>query len=207
METTTTDAMSRWLVRLHAGESGARELLIECASERLDRLTRRMLDDFPRAGRREPAGDARREAMIRLGRAMEQGPPATVRDFLRLGADQIRRELIDLARHYRETPGPGPQLDSTVDLATDGPAPAGPVLDPTETTREPARWAAWTEFHERVADLPDEERESFDLLWYQGLTLAESAAVLGVDERTLQRRWQAARIRIYRRMEGRIPGL
>ena len=32
-------------------------------------------------------------------------------------------------------------------------------------------------------------------------------AVLGVDERIVQRRWQAARIRIYQRMEGRIPGL
>jgi RNA polymerase sigma factor (sigma-70 family) len=207
METTTTVAMSHWLARLHAGDPGARDRLLDCAFERLARLTRRMLNDDPRIGRRDQAGDVRREALIRMSRAMEQGPPATVRDFLRLAACQIRRELIDLARHHRGPLAPGPHLDSTVDLATDGPAPAGPMLDPTDTTKDPARLAAWTEFHERVEALPDEEREAFDLLWYQGLTQAESAAVLGVDERTVQRRWQAARIRIYQRMEGRIPGL
>ena len=203
METTTTDAMSQWLVRLHAGEPGARDRLIDCASERLDRLTRRMLDDFPRAGRREQAGDARREAMSRLDRAMEQGPPASVLDFLRLGAYQIRRELIDLARRYcgiraRAPTSTAPSISRrTVRLTTarcstrprrpasrrDGPP------GPSSTSRSrPSRTRS---------------SEAFDLLWYQGLTQAESAAVLGVDERTVQRRWQAARVRIYQRMEGR----
>ena len=44
--------------------------------------------------------------------------------------------------------------------------------------------------------LPEEEREAFDLRWYQGLTQAEAALVLNVSEATVKRRWLAARARL-----------
>ena len=53
----------------------------------------------------------------------------------------------------------------------------------------------WTDFHETIERLSDEERQMFDLLWYQELTQVEAAEILGVSERTIQRRWQLARIR------------
>jgi DNA-directed RNA polymerase specialized sigma24 family protein len=40
-----------------------------------------------------------------------------------------------------------------------------------------------------VARLPDKLRAVFDLLWYQGLTQAEAAALLGVAVRTVKSRW------------------
>src|SRR5205823_214429 len=79
----------------------------------------------------------------------------------------------------------------------------GPQADPSDTTFEPGRLAAWTELHERIGALPEPEREAFELLWYQGLTRAEVAAVLEVNERTVQRRWQAARLRLYQDLDGR----
>jgi DNA-directed RNA polymerase specialized sigma24 family protein len=61
--------------------------------------------------------------------------------------------------------------------------------------------ALWTEFHEGVAALPDNERILFDLLWYQNMTLGEAATILGEPERTVRRRWRALRIRFARQFD------
>src|SRR5256885_9614190 len=50
----------------------------------------------------------------------------------------------------------------------------------------------WTELHEQIGALPDEEREVVGLLFYQGLSQAETAEVLGISLRTVQRRWHDA---------------
>jgi RNA polymerase sigma-70 factor (ECF subfamily) len=39
-----------------------------------------------------------------------------------------------------------------------------------------------------IADLPDDEREAFDLVRIQGMTQAEAAQVLGVSAMTVKRR-------------------
>jgi DNA-directed RNA polymerase specialized sigma24 family protein len=44
----------------------------------------------------------------------------------------------------------------------------------------------------------------FDMLWYQGLTQAEAAALLQVSERTLQRRWRAACERLHAALDGEL---
>src|SRR5262249_44502073 len=49
---------------------------------------------------------------------------------------------------------------------------------------------------EQVEQLPAEEREVFDLLWYAEMTQAAAAQVLGVAEITVRRRWLAARRRL-----------
>jgi RNA polymerase sigma factor (sigma-70 family) len=58
---------------------------------------------------------------------------------------------------------------------------------------------------DEVERLPDEEREIFDLLWYQGLSQAEAAALLHVSERTIKRRWQAARLKLHEALQGASP--
>ena len=63
----------------------------------------------------------------------------------------------------------------------------------------------WSEFHQQVERLPEEEREVFDLLWYQGLSQAEAGQVLGVTERTIKRRWASARLRLHRVLKGTLP--
>jgi RNA polymerase sigma factor (sigma-70 family) len=203
MESTSTDELRGWVARLQAGEAEARDRLIACAFERLDSLARRMLRDFPRVARWEQASDIRQAALIRLRRALEKGPPETVRDFLRLAACQIRRELIDLARHYQGPLGPDRHHGRVVGGAGSGRDSSLPAADPVDTTHEPVRLAAWTELHERIEALPEDEREAFELLWYQGMTRSDVATLLGVNERTVQRRWQAARLRLYRDLDGR----
>ena len=88
------------LDQLRQGDDSARAALLECACERLTRLARRMLRGFPRVQRWEQTDDVLQNALLRLRRALEKTSPESVRSFVNLAAVQIRRELIDLARHY-----------------------------------------------------------------------------------------------------------
>lgn len=67
-----------------------------------------------------------------------------------------------------------------------------------EDTLDPEKLSQWTEFHEYVEKLPEDDRALFDLLWYQGLTMAETSELLAVPLRTLGRRWKLVRVRLYR---------
>jgi RNA polymerase sigma-70 factor (ECF subfamily) len=183
-----------WIDRLRVGDDSARDALLMRAFDRLRRLARRMLKGYPAVGRWEETDDVLQNAMIRLDRALRSVAPPTARDFFRLAAAQIRRELLDLARRYRGPEGIGVHHDSREGVE---------VL---EVTHDPGRLAEWTEFHQRVESLPDEDREIVDLLWYQGLTQAEAADTLGVSERTVNRRWLAARVRLCDALGGQLPG-
>ncbi len=71
-----------------------------------------------------------------------------------------------------------------------------PNTKPPTASGEPTTLLEWSEFHEWVDSLPDDEREVFDLLWYQQLTQEQAAEVLGVTTRTIRRRWQDARLKL-----------
>src|SRR5262245_38458485 len=194
-----------YLDRLRVGDETARAELLACACQRLRDLARKMLRGFPKVQRWEQTDDVLQNAALRLHRALQQLTVKTARDFFRLAAVTIRRELLDLAKHYygpqgqgahHGTWGPG-QFATTADNL--GPA------DAADLSGEPSRLAAWGEFHEQIGALPDEEREVFDLLWYQGLSQAEAAELLGVSERTVQRRWQSARLRLHEALQGDVP--
>ncbi|WP_165234916.1 RNA polymerase sigma factor [Aquisphaera insulae] len=191
-----------WLDRLGAGEAGAREALIACAVERLGSLTRRMLRDYPSVRRWEQTDDVFQNAAMRLYRALGSVLPPTARDFYRLAAAQIRRELIDLARRHQGPEGLGRRHES---WAQAGESAAPPDLAAEST--DPSGLASWTEFHGQVDALESDQREVFDLLFYQGLSQDEAAALLGVSDRTIKRRWQEARLALFAKLGGKMPGL
>jgi RNA polymerase sigma-70 factor (ECF subfamily) len=186
--------------RLRAGDATARDALLTHASERLTRLTRKMLRDFPGVHRWEQTDDVLQNAVLRLCRAFGEVQPASVADFFRLAATQVRRELLDLARRYSGAHRGGVAGLGSMPSAVQGGG-------PSDTTYDPDRLAAWTDFHRAVEKLPPEERETFDLLFYQGLSQAEVAGVLEISERTIKRRWQSARLRLAQSLGGRMPGL
>jgi RNA polymerase sigma-70 factor (ECF subfamily) len=105
---------------------------------------------------------------------------------------QIRRELVDLARHYFGAEGIGGKH------LTDG----GKAVE-AETDRhvEPESLEAWTAFHEHVDRLPAEEREVVSLLWYEGLNQHDVAAALGISLATMKRRWQSARLLLFEHLK------
>lgn len=198
-----TTRLQHCLDRCNAGDAAARNDLLVAATERLTRLVRKMLRQNPRVRRWEETDDVFQNATLRLARALADVRPPTVRDLLRLAAATIRRELIDLARHYYGPQGAGQHEASPRRGPNEEGLPA--ALDPGDTTHEPGRLAEWTEFHQHVERLPDEEREVFDLLYYQALPQAEAAALLGVSERTLQRRWREARLRLQEALADPTP--
>jgi RNA polymerase sigma factor (sigma-70 family) len=198
----TTEIQIR-LDRLRAGDAAVVDELLTITADRLNRLARKMLKDFPGVARWEQPKDVAQNAVIRLDRALRAVAPPTARDFFRLAAAQLRRELIDMARHYYGPRGPGAHHSSQAGGA--GQAGGVPLPATPDTTYDPGRLAAWAEFHRAVESLSDDDRELFDLLWYQGVSQAEAAALLAVSERTINSRWLAARVRLSDALGGQLP--
>ena len=124
--------------RLGAGDDSARDELISSAADRLMQLTRTMKRGYGRVARWEQTEDVFQRAIMRLHRSLEKVQINDARHFYRLAATQIRRELIDLSRHYGGPEGMGAnhatQLASRPDQSQ-APAP-GPMM---RRTRKNAR--------------------------------------------------------------------
>lgn len=202
----TTVQIQGCIDRLRDGDATAREELIGLACERMERLTRKMLRDYPRVHRWEETGDVLQNASMRLYRSLEHVTPQTVVDFFKLASLNIRRELLDLVKHYYGPRGLGANHLTVGRHDTSESGPPG-HLEKADTSGEPGRLALWGEFHEQVEKLPEDEREVVDLLWYQGLTQEEAAGILKVSDRTVKRRWQAARLKLHDALQGGLPGI
>jgi RNA polymerase sigma factor (sigma-70 family) len=191
-----TEQLHGWLDRMRGGDRAAFEELLTRIDGRLRRLARAMLRRFPGVKRWEDTGDVVQNASLRLLRALREERPASVRAFFGLAALQLRRELLDLARHYQGPHGLGANHASNAGegTAARGPEPAAPD-DPEELAR-------WAEFHEAVGGLPPREREVVGLRFYHGWKEKEIAALLGVDERTVRRDWRAACGRLKEAVKG-----
>jgi len=194
MREATTTELNDLIRRMNAGDPAVRDQLMERAYTRLQRLARKMLRDFNRVGRWADADDVLQESMVRLLRALSDVPLTSAAEFFRLAATQIRRELLDLIKHFYGPEGMGAKHASDVPaVGSDG---ANPRHEKITSTLDPAKLAAWSEFHEKVDGLPDVERRVFDLLWYQGFSQAEAALVLNVSESTVKRRWVEAKAQL-----------
>jgi RNA polymerase sigma-70 factor (ECF subfamily) len=189
--------------RLQAGDPAAGEELLNRIAARMEGLARRMLRRYPGVRRYEQTADVVQGATLRLLRALRQVRPDTTRAFFGLAAEQVRRELIDLARHYFGPRGWGANHDSNARFQEssgqeEACAPAAPVDPPEELER-------WTAFHEAVAHLPAEEREVFGLKFYHGWEQKEIGELLEKDERTVRRKWRRACLRLNDLLKGKLP--
>lgn len=192
-----TVQLRAWMERLRAGDRTALDELLRHVCGRLERLTRHMLRDYPALKRWTQTDDVLQSALLRLLRALRAVQPASMREFFALATEQIRRELLDLARHHYGPHGPGTRHATPAEHDV-----SAPPHDKPDLSHEPGSLAEWCEFHGRIRELPDEEREVVGLLFYQGLPQAEAAAVLNVTVRTVQRRWQAALLKLHRALKG-----
>ncbi len=188
--------------RLRRGDQTARTGLIELTFDRLTRLARAMLRDYPGVHRWEQTDDIRQGAWMRLHRALGEVTPPTPRDFFQLAAAQVRRELIDLARRYA-----GPQGLRKNQETHDPEKGPGPTDLAADETHNPARLIDWSALHEQAGRLPEDTKAAFDLIYYQGLTQAEAAEVLGVSERQLKRYWRDARLALHDALGGHFAGV
>jgi RNA polymerase sigma-70 factor (ECF subfamily) len=194
-----TTHLQGWFRRMHAGDQAASEELLRAASNWLERLARRMLRSFPNVRRCAGTGDIFQEAVLRLLRSLRQldAAPASVRDFLGLAAAHTRRELLDLARRCGAAKRRG---DVPLDV---GGSDAGSDLAASADDSEELE--RWRRFHEGVERLPAEEREVISLRFYHDWTEADIAALFGVTERTVRRRWAAGCARLSEALGGALP--
>ena len=79
--------------------------------------------------------------------------------------------MHDLAKHYSAgvLRAWGPTATAAWKRTDEGDF-AEPAYEAVDAGDDPANLAAWTEFHDQVGQLPDDERAVFDLLWYQELS-------------------------------------
>jgi RNA polymerase sigma-70 factor (ECF subfamily) len=112
--------------------------------------------------------------------AMRTVRPQTVRQFFALATQRMRWQLNDLARRLDNQPAAATLAESGVAAP---PSSGDSCLTPAGRRMLGA-----------IEGLPDDEREVFDLVRIQGLTYAEAAGVIGVSEKTVQRRLNRARL-------------
>jgi RNA polymerase sigma factor (sigma-70 family) len=183
------DQMHAWLGRIRAGDQQARDELLRATCVRLERLASKMLRSFSHLRPMTDTGDVLNGALMRLMVSLTkiESPPASARAFFSLAACHIRRELLDLARHYGSAKrGGGRPLPLDAEHPGDfGVEPADPADDADALDR-------WSQFHATVEKLPAEEREVVGLKFYHGWTEAQIAELFRIDERTVRRRWRSA---------------
>jgi RNA polymerase sigma-70 factor (ECF subfamily) len=182
--------------RMRAGDQAAADELFRRTGDRLERLARKMLRGFPAVQRWEQTPDVLQNASLRLLQALQKVRPDSTRTFFALAGKHLRYELMDLKRHYQ----PVNVVHHADGVACRSGTPAHEVVDPAPSLDDLEKWC---EFHRQIDELPEEEREVVDLHFYQGLTKAEAAEILGVHVRTIQRLWNAALQRLHR---GDQPG-
>ena len=184
-EEPTTSVIQRYLDALPddpAAEPIIRELL-ERAAGRLRILCATFLHkSYPRLTR--PPVNLETDELLGgvvagLLTALRTTRPPTVRRFFALACQHMRWQLNDLARRLDEQP-------AAAALAESGVA-APPSSSDSCLTPDGRRML------EAIESLPEDEREVFDLVGIQGLTIPEAATVIGVSERTVQRRLHQAR--------------
>ena len=201
-----TIAVQSCIDRITRGDSEAKAELIQVAYERLQRMTRKMKRDFDRVGRWEQTDDIFQNASLRLCAALEQVDIIDARHFFRLAAVQIRRELIDLDRHYHGPQGMGANHHTQMGSADQESSSAmPPAYDAAEVTSDPGKMQQWSEFHQAVEELPQREREVFELLWYHELPQDQVAELLNVSTRQIKRLWRAAKLSLHDRLHGEVP--
>jgi RNA polymerase sigma-70 factor (ECF subfamily) len=109
----------------------------------------------------------------RLHMALREARPRTVRELFALANQHMRRELNELARRFDEQRPASELREGLVPAPTSNAS--GLTLDGRRMLRA-------------IDELPEDEREVFDLVRIQGMTQAEAAQFLGVSTVTVRRR-------------------
>jgi RNA polymerase sigma factor (sigma-70 family) len=194
---TTTD-LQNLIERLRSGDQSARRALLDRVYHRLRRIAALVLrEDFARLRPHHELDSIVDEAWAQLMKALESTAPATAHEFYQLVYRKVRHVLLDLAR--REGRHEARRHD---DLARPDGSGAAVPFDREDTTHDPSRLAFWTEFHQEVEKLPENERLVFDFHYFAEFPQAEIAQLLDLHPKQVSRLWIAATFRLARRLDG-----
>ena len=125
--------------------------------------------------------------------ALRTTRPQSVRHFFALACQHMRWQLNDVARRLDEQP-PAAALAEAEVAAPPSSACSGLTPDGRRILGA-------------IEGLPEPEREVFELVRIQGLTHGEAAEVVGVSERTVQRRLNRARLLLAEQLDDLRPAI
>ena len=179
----TTIAVQRYLDDL--GEQSTAEPVVRALLDRSVRRLQQLCNGllyrrYPRLTRPPTnlVADELLSAVVeRLLKALREARPTTTRQFFALACQHIRWELNDMARRLDERP-PVAELRDEM-MAAPAESVSGPTADASRILKA-------------IEDLPESDREAFDLVRIQGMSQAEAAGVLGVSPMTVNRRLHRA---------------
>jgi RNA polymerase sigma-70 factor (ECF subfamily) len=191
-----TTVLVQLLERMKRGDREARDELVRAFQARLELLGQKMLRNYPGVGRWVEASDVLQGSLLRLLRALESVQPESTRAFFGLAAEQIRRELLDLARHFYGPQGLGANHAS---VGAD-PETSRPGFEPADPGDD-GDLERWCRFHEEVTRLPVQEREVVGLVYYHGWTQTQVAELFQVNVRTVRRWWESALVKLHRELK------
>ena len=197
MDKESTTAVVQQYLNALAGDAPAEPIIRELLGRsvlRLERLCANLLHrHYPRLTR--PPLNMESAEMVGgvvegLLKAMNTVRPQTVRQFFALVNQHMRWQLNDLARRLDEQP-------AFVELREESlvaPASSGSGITPDGRRMLSA-----------IDNLPEDAREAFELVRFQGLTQVEVAEVLNVSTKTVQRRLNRASLLLTRELKHLRP--
>jgi RNA polymerase sigma-70 factor (ECF subfamily) len=201
-----TAVLQGQLERAVTGDAEARQRLLELTRDRLMRHARLLLHG--RYARLEPfaqTDDVVQQLYVKILLNQDRfwvnadgAPVRSLAEFFGHTSAWMRDVLCD---QLRKAFGRDDNRPAVLPL-DGGISDTRPGYELASTTLDGEKVRRWTEFHEAVARLPDELRAVFDLLWYQGMSQAEAAALLGVAVPTVKLRWMKARLRVQEALGG-----
>lgn len=179
------------LLELNAGETDALDRLMQAVYTRLHRLARHALA-------RETGHSLEPTALIHelyLGLVDQRRANWENRaHFFAVAAQLMRRILVDHARARRALKRGGPRgvvhLDSARDLAAGLPG------------RDPVDILELNQALDRLSARSPEQGRIVEMRFFAGLSVEETAHVLGRSPRTVKREWRLARAWLFRELHG-----
>jgi RNA polymerase sigma factor (TIGR02999 family) len=177
-----TGQVTEWLVRWRAGDDRALEQLVPLVYEELRQVARQQL-------RRESAGHTLsatalvHEVYLRL--LQQRQLSATDRDgFLGIASQTMRRILVDHARARSRLKRGGANRPGPLEPGNDPPLLSDPEVEEV---------LAIDLALERLAQVDARAHRVVECRIFAGLTLEETARVVGISGKSVQRTWSAAR--------------
>lgn len=188
-------------LRKHPSER-TKERILDLVSDRVEKLTRKLLRDQRVVARWDQTADIAQMARIRLWKALDEVPLDNSVALMGLTAQHIRWLIIDRARKHRGPHGVAAN-HATQNLFAEhrdhAPEAAGRAVAASAQTQEPGQEIE--ALHEAVDRLPEEQRRVVDLVYYHGMTYAQAADLLQVSEKTVQRRNKRAHLALSKSLQ------
>ncbi len=184
---TETGEVTRLLGELGRGQKDAMNQLLPLVYDELHRLARGYFRRERGEHTLQPTALVH-EAYIRL---VDQKSPMDSRGhFLAVAATQMRRILLDYARKHKAARrgGGGQQvlLEDTMAIVA----------------QRPVDMIALDTALHKLAELDPKQTQLVELRYFGGLSVEETAEVMGVSPATVKRNWSSARAFLHREMTG-----